>query len=105
MAMEEVVTIEETRAAGKQDREADNTALKSVRVQGEEPEGTPESWTGVDLCHQDTYLVLTVKRDKASAFTMVQPLQPWCASLAMASRTSPKGFSVTVPATSVMTLS
>ena len=55
----------------------DNTALKSIRFQGEEPEGTPIDWDGVDLTHSDPYLVLTLRRGKGPAFSMVEPQQPW----------------------------
>ena len=55
----------------------DNTALKSIRFQGESPPGTPLDWSGVDLTHSDPYPVLTVKRDKGPAFEMVEPQQPW----------------------------
>ena len=55
----------------------DNTALKSIRFQGEDPEGTPIDWDGADLTHSDPYLVLTLRRGKAAAFEMVEPQQPW----------------------------
>ena len=55
----------------------DNTALKSIRFQGENPPGTPLDWSGVDLTHSDPYPVLTVRRDKGPAFSMVEPQQPW----------------------------
>ena len=55
----------------------DNTALKSIRFQGENPPGTPLDWFGVDLTHSDPYPVLTVRRDKGPAFSMVEPQQPW----------------------------
>ena len=55
----------------------DNTALKSIRFQGESPPGTPLDWSGVDLTHSDPYPVLTVRRDKGPAFSMVEPQQPW----------------------------
>ena len=71
------VTFEEIRAAGTQDWRLDNKALKSIRFQGEEPEGSPIDWDGVDLTHSDPYLVLTVRRDKGPAFSMVEPQQPW----------------------------
>ena len=71
------VTFEEIRAAGKQDWRLDNTALKSIRFQGESPEGTPIDWAGVDLTHSDPYPVLTLRRGKGPAFEMVEPQQPW----------------------------
>ena len=40
----------------------DNTALESIRFQGESPAGTPLDWSGVDLTHSDPYIVLTMKR-------------------------------------------
>ena len=55
----------------------DNTALKSIRFEGEMPPGTPLDWSGVDLTHSDPYPVLTVRRDKGPAFSMVEPQQPW----------------------------
>ena len=55
----------------------DNTALKSIRFQGEDPPGFPLDWAGVDLTNKDPYFVLTVKRDKGPAFSMVEPQQPW----------------------------
>ena len=55
----------------------DNTALKSIRFQGESPPGTTLDWSGVDLTHSDPYPVLTVRRDKGPAFSMVEPQQPW----------------------------
>ena len=72
-----LVNFEEIRAAGKQDWRLDNTALKSIRFQGESPPGTPLDWSGVDLTHSDPYPVLTVRRDKGPAFSMVEPQQPW----------------------------
>ena len=72
-----LVTFEEIRAAGTQDWRLDNTALKSIRFQGENPPGTPLDWSGVDLTHSDPYPVLTVRRDKGPAFSMVEPQQPW----------------------------
>ena len=71
------MTVEEIRAAGHQDWKLDNTALKSIRFQGEDPEGTPIDWGGVDLTHSDPYLVLTLRRGKGPAFEMVEPQQPW----------------------------
>ena len=68
------VTFEEIRAAGKQDWRSDNTALKSIRFQ---TESIRLDWSGVDLTHSDPYLVLTVRRDKGPAFSMVEPQQPW----------------------------
>ena len=55
----------------------DNTALKSIRFQGESPPGTPLDWSGVDLTHSDPHPVLTVRRDKGPAFSMDEPQQPW----------------------------
>ena len=72
-----LVTFEEIRAAGKQDWRLDNTALKSIRFQGESPPGTPLGRSGVDLTHGDPHPVLTVRRDKGPAFSMVEPQQPW----------------------------
>ena len=72
-----LVNFEEIRAAGKQDWRLDNTALKSIRFQGESPPGTPLDWSGVDLTHSDPYPVLTVRRDKGPASEMVEPQQPW----------------------------
>ena len=60
--MATLVTFEEVRAAGEQAWRLDNTALKSIRVQGEDPEGTPIDWDGVDLTHSDPQLVLTFRR-------------------------------------------
>ena len=71
------MTVEEIRAAGHQDWKLDNTALKSIRFQGEDPPGFPLDWAGVDLTNKDPYFVLTVKRDKGPAFSMVEPQQPW----------------------------
>ena len=59
-----IANFEGIRAAGKQDWRLDNTALKSIRFQGESPPGTPIDWAGVDLTHSDPYLVMTVRRDK-----------------------------------------
>ena len=72
-----IATREDIRAAGTQDWHLDNTALKSIRFQGEEPEGTPIDWDGVDLTHSDPYFVLTLRRGKGPAFSMVEPQQPW----------------------------
>ena len=72
-----LVTFEEIRAAGKQDWQLDNTALKSIRFQGESPPGTPLDWKGVDLTHSDPYWVLTCRRGKGPAFEMVEPQRPW----------------------------
>ena len=72
-----LVTFEGIRAAGEQDWRLDNTALKSIRFQGESPPGTPLDWSGVDLTHSDPYLVLTVWRDKGPAFEIVEPQHPW----------------------------
>ena len=72
-----IATREDIRAAGTQDWHLDNTALKSIRFQGENPPGTPLDWSGVDLTHSDPYLVLTIRRDKGSAYSMVEPQQPW----------------------------
>ena len=72
-----LVTFEELRAAGKQDWRLDNTALKSIRFQGESSPGTPLDWAGVDLTHSDPCLVLTVRRDKGPASEIVEPQQPW----------------------------
>ena len=72
-----LVTFAEIRAAGKQDWRLDNTALKSIRFQGENPPGTPLDWSGVDLTHSDNYPVLTVTRAKGPAFSMGEPQQPW----------------------------
>ena len=72
-----LVTFEEIRAAGKQDWRLDNTALKSIRFQGESPPGTPLDWSGVDLTHSDPHPVLTVRRDKGPAFSMDEPQQTW----------------------------
>ena len=55
----------------------DNTALKSIRFQGESSLGIPLDWMGVDLTHSDPYCVLTCRRDKGPAFEMVEPKQPW----------------------------
>ena len=60
------MTFEEIRAAGEQDWRLDNTALKSIRFQGESPPGTPLDWSGVDLTHSDPCPVLTVRRDKGA---------------------------------------
>ncbi len=72
-----VATFEDIRAVGKQDWRLDNTALKSIRFQGENPPGTPLDWSGVDLTHGDNYPVLTVTRAKGPAFSMGEPQQPW----------------------------
>ena len=72
-----LVTFEEIRAAGEQDWRLDNTALKSIRFQGESPPGTPLDWSGVDLTHSDPCSVVTVRRDKGPASEMVEPQQPW----------------------------
>ena len=61
-----LVTFKEIRAAGKQDWRLDNTALKSIRFQGENTPGTPLDWAGVDLTHRDPYPVLTVTRDNGA---------------------------------------
>ena len=61
-----IATFEDIRAAGKQDWRLDNTALKSIRFQGENPPGTPLDWFGVVLAHSDPYPVLTVTRDKGA---------------------------------------
>ena len=55
----------------------DNTALKSIRFQGESPPGTPLDWKGVDLTHRDPYWVLTCRRGKGPAFEMVEPQRQW----------------------------
>ena len=55
----------------------DNTALKSIRFQGESSPGTPLDWKGVDLTHRDPYWVLTCRRGVGPAFEMVEPQQPW----------------------------
>ena len=75
--MATLVTFDEIRAAGTQDWRMDNKALKSIRFQNESPAGTPLDWAGVDLTHIDPYPVLTVRRDKGPAFSMVEPQQPW----------------------------
>ena len=75
--MATLVTFDEIRAAGTQDRRLDNTALKSIRFQGESPPGTPLDWKGVDLTHRDPYWVLTCRRGEGPAFEMVEPQQPW----------------------------
>ena len=72
-----LVTFEQIRAAGKQDWRLDNSALKSIRFQGESPPGTPLDWSGVDLTHSDPFPVLRVRRDKGPASEMVEPQQPW----------------------------
>ena len=70
-----LVKFEEIRAAGVQDWRLDNTALKTIRSQCEVPPFL--HWSGVDLTHSDPYPVLTVRRDKGPAFSMVEPQQPW----------------------------
>ena len=65
-----IATREDIRAAGTQDWHLDNTALKSIRFQGEEPEGTPIDWDGVDLFDKDPYDVLTVDRTERPAYTL-----------------------------------
>ena len=73
-----LVTFEEIRAAGEQDLRLDNTALKSIRFQGESPPGIPLGWSGVGLTHSGPCPVLTVRRDKKGpASEMVEPQQPW----------------------------
>ena len=71
------VTVEEIRAAGTQGWRLDNTALKSIRFQGESSPGTPLDWKGVDLTHRDPYWVLTCRRGVGPAFEMVEPQRPW----------------------------
>ena len=61
-----MVDFDEIRAAGKQDWRLDNTAMKSIRFQGESPPGTPLDRSGVDLTHSDPCPVLTVRRDKGA---------------------------------------
>ena len=51
--MATLVTLDEIRAAGHQDWKLDNTALKSIRFQGESSVGIPLDWMGVDLTHSD----------------------------------------------------
>ena len=70
-----LVTFEKIRAAGVQDWRLDNTALKTIRSQGEVPPIL--HWSGVDLTHSGPYPVLTIRRDKGPAFSMVEPQQPW----------------------------
>ena len=72
-----LVNFEEIGAAGKQDWRLDNTALKSIRFQGESPLGTPWDWSGVDLTHSDPYFVLTIKRGNGPEFELVEPQQEW----------------------------
>ena len=61
-----VVTFEEIRAAGVQDWRLDNTALKTIRSQGEVPPFL--HWSGVDLTHSDPY---------GPEFELVEPQQEW----------------------------
>ena len=70
-----LVTFEEIRAAGEQDWRLDNTALKTIRSQGEVPQFL--HWSGVDLTHSDPFPVLRVRRGKGPAFSMVEPQQQW----------------------------
>ena len=60
-----LVTFEEIRAAGEQDWRLDNTALKTIRSQGDVPPFL--HWSGVDLTHSDPYPVLTARRDKGAS--------------------------------------
>ena len=57
-----LVTYDEIRGSGKQRWPLDNTALKTIRFEGENPPGTPTDRSGVDLTHRDPYLVLTIRR-------------------------------------------
>ena len=70
-----LVTFEEIRAAGEQDWRLDNTALKTIRSQGEVPPFL--HWSGVDLTHSDPYLVLTMERGNGPEFELVEPQQEW----------------------------
>ena len=70
-----LVTFEEIRAAGVQDWRLDNTALKTIRSQGEVP--LFFALVGVDLTHSDPYPVLTIKRGNGPAFELVEPQQQW----------------------------
>ena len=60
-----LVKFEEIRAAGVQDWRLDNTALKTIRSQGEVPPFL--HWSGVDLTHSDPCHVLTTRRDKGAS--------------------------------------
>ena len=72
-----LVKFEEVRAAGVQDWRLDNTALKTIRSQGEVPPFL--HWSGVDLTHSDPYPVLTLERGNGPEFELVEPQQelPW----------------------------
>ena len=70
-----LVTFEEIRAAGHQDWQLDNTALKTIRSQGEVPPFL--HWSGVDLTHSDPYPVLTLERGNGPEFELVEPQQEW----------------------------
>ena len=70
-----LVTEDEIRRAGHQDWGLDNTALKTIRSQGEAPPFL--HWSGVDLTHSDPYLVLTTKRGNGPEFELVEPQQQW----------------------------
>ena len=70
-----LVTFEEIRAAGHQDWRLDNTALMTIRSQGEVPPVL--HWSGVELTHSDPYLVLTMERGNGPEFELVEPQQEW----------------------------
>ena len=62
----QVVTIQEIRVAGKQISRLDNTALKSIRHEGEDPAGWSIGWAGVNLFYGCPHLVLTVRRNNGA---------------------------------------
>ena len=70
-----LVTYADIRAAGHPDWRLDNTALKTIRYQGEPPPFL--HWSGVDLTHSDPYLVLTLERGNGPEFELVEPQQEW----------------------------